>query len=130
MLRKEFYWPNMKGETAQYLAKCIECQQVKVEHRHPTRLLQPLPIPEWKWEIISMDFITGFPKSNKHNDSIMVVVDKLSKETHFIPVKSTYKSINIANIFMKEIFRLHGIPKTIISDRDTKFTGKVLESLV
>jgi hypothetical protein len=62
MLRKEFYWPNMKGETVEYLAKCIECQQVKVEHQHPARLLQPLPIPEWKWEIISMDFITGYLK--------------------------------------------------------------------
>jgi hypothetical protein len=96
MLRKEFYWPNMKGETTEYLARCLECQQVKVEHQHPTGLLQPLPIPEWKWEVISMDFITGLPRSSKQNDSIMVVVDKLSKETHFIPVKSTYKAINIA----------------------------------
>jgi hypothetical protein len=79
MLRKEFYWPNMKGETAEYLARCLECQQVKVEHQHPARLLQPLPIPEWKWEVISMDFITGLPRSSKQNDSIMVVVDKLSK---------------------------------------------------
>jgi hypothetical protein len=64
-------------------------------------MLQPLPIPEWKWETISMDFITGLPKSTKHNDDIMVVVDKLSKVAHFIPVKSTYKEIDIASIFMK-----------------------------
>ena len=104
MLRKEFYWPNMKGETIECLAKCIECQQAKVEHCHPVRLLQPLRFPEWKWKNISVDFITSFPKSSKQNDSIMVFVDKLSKETHFISVKSTYKSINIADIFMKEIF--------------------------
>jgi hypothetical protein len=79
-------------------------------------LLQPLPIPEWKWETISMDFITVLPKSTKQNDAIMVVVDKLSNFSHFVPVKSTYKEIDIANIFMKEIFRLHGMPKEIISN--------------
>ena len=102
----------------------------KTKHQHPFGLLQPLPIPEWKWEIISIDFITGLPKTNKQHDSIMVVVDKLSKPAHFIPVNSTFKSINIANIFMKEIFRLHGIPKVVISDRDVKFTGNLLEILV
>ena len=75
--RKQFYWPVMKKDIAEYLAKCIECQQVKAEHQHPAELLQPLPIPEWKWETISMDFIIGFPKSTKQNDIIMVVVDKL-----------------------------------------------------
>ena len=84
-------------------------------------LLQPFPIPEWKWEVISVNFITGLPKSNKQNDSIFVVIDKLSKESHFILVNSTYKAVNIADIFLKEIFRLHGIPKAIISDPDTKF---------
>jgi hypothetical protein len=64
----------MKSETTEYLSKCLDCQQVKVEHQHPTGLLQPLPIPEWKWEIISMDFITGFPKTQRQNDSIMVVL--------------------------------------------------------
>jgi hypothetical protein len=92
-------------------------------------LLQPLPIPEWKWEIISLDFITGLPKNQKKNDSIMVVIDKLSKSAHFIPVKSTYKAINIAEIFMKEIFRLHGIPKMVISHRDVKFMSKFWKEL-
>jgi hypothetical protein len=128
-LRKLFYWPNMKGETTEYLSKCLDCQQVKVEHQHPAGLLQPLPIPEWKWEIISLDFITGLPKTQKQNDSIMVVIDKLSKSAHFIPVKSTYKAINIAEIFMKEIFRLHGIPKMVISDRDVKFTSTFWKEL-
>jgi hypothetical protein len=119
----------MKKDIAEYIAKCLECQQVKVEHRHPVGLLQPLQIPEWKWEVISMDFITGFPRTTKQHDAIMVVVDKLSKETHFILVKSTYKEIDIANIFMKEIFRLHGMPKTIISDRDAKFTSNFWKGL-
>ena len=68
----------MKSETTDYLSKCLDFQQVKVEHQHPTCLLQPLPIPKWKWEIISMDFITDFPKTQRQHDSIMVVVDKLS----------------------------------------------------
>jgi hypothetical protein len=93
-------------------------------------LLQPLPIPEWKWETISMDFIIGLPKSSKQNDAIMVVVEKLSKYAHFIPVKSTCKEIDISNIFMKEIFRLHGMPREIVSDRDTKFTSSFWKSLM
>jgi hypothetical protein len=80
-------------------------------------------VPEWKWETISLDFIIGLPKNQKQNDSIMVVNDKLSKSTHFIPMKFTFKDIKIAEIFMKEIFRLHGIPKIVISDRDVKFTS-------
>ena len=86
----------MKGKTKEYLARCQDCQQVKAEHQHPTSLLQPLPVPEWKWETISLDFIIGLPKTQKQNDSIMVVIDKLSKFAHFIFVKSTLKDINIA----------------------------------
>jgi hypothetical protein len=91
----------MKGEIAEYLARCRDCQQVKTEHQHPASLLQPLPVPEWKWETISLDFITGLPKTQKHNDSIMAVIDKLSKYAHFSLVKSTFKAINITEIFMK-----------------------------
>ena len=119
----------MKNELAEYIATCFECQQVKAEHQHPAGLLQPLPIPRWKWEIISLDFIIGLPRNRNQNDSIMVVVDKLSKETHFIPVNTTYKAANIAEIFIKQIFRLHGIPKVIIYDRDPKFTSNLWNSL-
>jgi hypothetical protein len=128
--RKQFYWPGLKKHIDNYLARCLECQQVKAEHPHPVGLLQPLPIPDWKWETISMDFITRLPKSTKQNDAIMVVVDKLSKSSHFVPIKSTCKAIDIANIFMKEIFRLHGMPKEIVSDRDTKFTSRFWKSLM
>jgi len=81
----------MKDEVEKYLARCMECPQVKAEHQHPTGLLQPLPILEWKWGVISMDFITGLTKNSKQNDFIMVVVYKISKATHFIPVKSLIK---------------------------------------
>ena len=97
---------------------CMKCMQVKVEHQHPASLLQPLAVPKWKWEVVSMHFITGLPMTWRQHDSIMVVVDKLTKEVHFIPVKSTYETGDIAKIFMKEIFKLHGLPKEIISDRD------------
>ena len=73
MLRKWYFWPNMKNEVAEFLVRCIEFQQVKDEHQHPIGLLQPLPISNWKWEVIDLDFITGLPKNQKQNDSIMVV---------------------------------------------------------
>ena len=104
MLSKEYFWLNMKTKVAEYIARCFECQQVKTEHQHPAGWLQPLPIPSWKWEIISLDFITGLPRNQNQNDSIMVVVDKLSKAAHFIPVKTTYKAANIADIFLKKFF--------------------------
>ena len=94
----------MKTEVEKYISRCFECQQVKTEHQHPAGLLHPLPIPSWKWEIISLDFVTGLPRNQNLNDSIMVVVDKLSKAAHFIHVKTTYKVANIADIFLKQIF--------------------------
>ena len=114
---------------AEYIARCFECQQVKNEHQHLAGLLQPLPIPSWKWEIISLDFIIRLPRNHNLTDSIMVFTDKLSKSTHFILVKTTYKAANIADIFLKHIFWLDGIPKVIISDIDPKFTGNFWKSL-
>eukprot|EP00253_Pinus_taeda_P016913 PITA_16913 len=119
----------MKKNIVEYLSQCLECQQIKAEHQHPAGLLQPLPVPEWKWEVISMDFITGLPKTKRNNDSIFVVVDKLSKAAHFIPVQSTYRAAQIAHIFMQNIFKLHGLPKTIISDCDVKFTSAFWKTL-
>jgi hypothetical protein len=97
---------------------------VKAECKHPGGLLQPIAIPEWKWEVISMDFITGFPKTVRQHDSIMVVVDRLTKVAHFIPVKSTFSASDVAQVFIRDVVRLHGVPKKIVSDRDAKFTSK------
>jgi hypothetical protein len=119
----------MKKEVAYFIAGCLECQKVKVEHRHPVGLLQPLPIPEWKWEVVTMDFITKLPRTNTQHDYIMVVVDNLTKDAHFVPVQLTHKAVNIVDVYMKEIARLHGIPKTIVSDRDPKFTSKFWKGL-
>ena len=107
----------------------MEFQKVKEEHRHPTGLLQPFPIPEWKWEVVTMDFIIGFPRTSKQHDAIMVVVDKLTKASHFIPMKVTPKETNVVDIDMRKVSCLHGIPKTIVSDRDPNFTSKFWKGL-
>jgi hypothetical protein len=119
----------MQKEITEYIDKCLECQKVKVEHKHPSWLLHPLPIPERKWEVVTMDFITKFPRTSKQHDSIMVVVDKLTKSAHFIPMKVTHKETNVVDIYMREVTHLHGIPKTIVSDRDPNFTSKFWKGL-
>ena len=101
--RKQCFWTGMKKDMDEYISRCMKCQQVKVEHQHPASLLQSLPVPEWKWEVTSMDFITGLPMTWTQHDSIMVVVDKFAKVAHFIPVKSTHKTNDIAKIFMKAL---------------------------
>jgi hypothetical protein len=123
VVKNKFYWHGMKNEVVVYIAKCMECQKVKAEHIHPAGLLQLIPIPEWKWEVVTMDFITKLHRTAKQHDFIMVVVDKLTKATHFIPVKSVHKSANIVDIYMRENSKLHGVPKTILSDEDSKFTS-------
>jgi hypothetical protein len=91
----------MKKEVANFIVNYLECQKVKVEHRHPAGLIQPLPIPEWKWKVVRMDFVTKLPKTRKQHDSIMVVGDNLTKATHFIPVKLTHKEVNIYDVYMR-----------------------------
>ncbi|GAU39803.1 hypothetical protein TSUD_219780 [Trifolium subterraneum] len=122
-LKKNYWWPNMKTEIAEFVSRCIVCQQVKIEHQKPAGPLQPLEIPEWKWEHITMDFVTGLPRNQKGEDSIWVIVDRLTKSAHFIAVKSTYKASRYAEIFLEEIVKLHGIPLSIVSDRDPTFTS-------
>ena len=127
--RKQYFWPGMKKDMAKYISRCMKCQQVKVEHQHRAGLLQPFPVTKWKWEVISMDFTTGFPMTLRQHDSIMVVVENLTKESHFILVNSTYKADSIAKIFMKEIFKLHGFPKAVVSERDVKFNSNFWKGL-
>jgi hypothetical protein len=93
----------MKKEVAYFIVICLECQKVKDEHKHPVGLLQPLPIPKWKWEVVTMDFITNLPRTTKQHDSIMVVVEKITKDTHFIPLKSVHKATDIVEIYIREI---------------------------
>jgi hypothetical protein len=114
---KQHYWrTKMKIEIASYVAKCDTCRRVKAIHMKTAGPLQSLPIPTWKWDDISMDFIVGLPRTAKGFDSIWVIVDRLTKTTHFLPVKTYYPVITYAQIYVARILSLHGIPKTIVSD--------------
>jgi hypothetical protein len=123
-LKTRYWWYGMKQDVTEYVALCDTCQRVKAEHQRPVRLLQPLKIPEWKWEEIGMDFIVGLPHTQAGYDSIWVIVDRLTKATHFIPVKKTYFGANLAVLYMSRIMCLHGVPKKIVSDRGSQFTSK------
>jgi hypothetical protein len=122
-LKSRFWWSHMKRDIVEYIALCDVYNRVKVEHEKPAGLLQPLPIAEWKWDNIGMDFITGLPRTKSGYDSIRVVVDHLTKVAHFIPVKTTYTSARLAKIYMNRIVCLHGVPKSIVSDRGTQLTS-------
>nr|AAM74314.2 Putative retroelement [Oryza sativa Japonica Group]ABB47411.1 retrotransposon protein, putative, Ty3-gypsy subclass [Oryza sativa Japonica Group] len=128
-LKQQFWWASMRREIAEYVALCDVCQRVKAEHRKPAGLLQPLKIPKWKWEEIGMDFITGLPRTSAGHDSIWVVVDRLTKVAHFIPVKTTYTGNKLAELYMARVVCLHGAPKKIVSDRGSQFTSKFWQKL-
>jgi transposase InsO family protein len=128
-LKEQFWWHGMKREIASFISKCDICQRVKAERQRPAGLLQPLQVPEWKWESVGMDFITGFPRSSYGNVSIWVIVDRLTKVAHFIPVKTTYTSGQLADLYLSRIVSFHGVPKTIVSDRGTQFTSRFWRSL-
>ena len=132
-LKMSFWWSGMKRDVSEFVTKCLVCQRVKAEHQAPSGLLQPIKIPEWKWDRITMDFVVGLPLTGRRHDSVWVVVDRLTKSAHFLPVRTDYSLDKLAELYIKEIVRLHGIPVSIISDRDPRFTsrfwGKLQEAL-
>ena len=128
-LKKLYWWQNMKAEIATYVSKCLTCAKVKVEYQKPSGLLQQPEIPEWKWERITMDFITKLPKTTSGLDTIWVIVDRLTKSAHFLPIKETDKLEKLTRTYLREIVRLHGVPISIISDRDSRFTSRFWQSL-
>ena len=113
----------MKREIAKYVSECDVCQRIKASHLKMASTLQPLPIPSWKWEDISMDFIVGLPNTSQKHDSIWVIIDRLTKTAHFLPVHSTYSTKKYAEVYLDQIVHLHGVPKTIISDRGAQFVA-------
>ncbi|KAL0534457.1 hypothetical protein IC582_028748 [Cucumis melo] len=128
-LKRIYWWRNMKREVAEFVSRCLVCQQVKAPRQKPAGLLQPLSIPEWKWENVSMDFITRLPRTLRGFTMIWVVVDRLTKSAHFVMGKSTYTASKWAHLYMSEIVRLHGVPVSIVSDRDARFTSKFWKGL-
>ena len=105
------------------------CQQVKADHQKPSRLLQPLLVPQWKWEHISIHFVVGLPRSQQNHDAIWVIVDRLTKSAHFIAYNMTYPVEKMSHLYLQYIVRLHGVPVSIVSDRDSRFTSEFLKSL-
>ncbi|KAL4026010.1 hypothetical protein IC575_014417 [Cucumis melo] len=128
-LKRVYWWRNMKRKVAKFVSKCLVCQQVKAPRQKPACLLQPLSVPEWKWENLSMDFIRGLPRTLRGFTVIWVVVDRLTKSAHFIPGKSTYTASKWAQLYMSKIMRLHGVLVSIVSDRDARFTSKFWKGL-
>src|SRR5580765_777218 len=128
-LKQNFWWPGMKRQVAEFVAACLTCQKAKVEHQRPAGMLQSLDVPEWKWDSVSMDFVVALPTTRKRFDSIWVIVDRLTKSAHFLPVRTTYKVEDLARVYVAEIVRLHGVPTSIVSDRDPKFTSRFWNAL-
>nr|GEU29074.1 reverse transcriptase domain-containing protein [Tanacetum cinerariifolium] len=128
-LRKLYWWPNMKVDTATYVSQCLTCAKVKAEHLKPSGLLQQPEIPEWKWENVTMDFVTRLPRTPSGYDSIWVTVDRLTKSAHFLPKKKTDSIEKLAELYLKEIVCRNGIPMSVISDRDSLFTSRFWVSL-
>jgi hypothetical protein len=128
-LKQNFWWTRMKREIARYVSECDICQRVKASHLKTAGILQPLPIPSWKWEDISMDFIIGLPNTSQRHDSIWVIVDRLTKTAHFLPMHTNYNAKKYAKIYLDQIVRLQGVPKMIISDRRAQFIARFWEQL-
>jgi hypothetical protein len=122
-LKKSLWGTRMKREIVRYVSECDTCRRVKADHLRPAENLQPLSIPEWKWENICMNFIVGLPLNSRGYNSIWVIVDRLTKSAHFIPVSTTYRVRQYAKLYLSHIVRYHGILKTIISDRGSIFVA-------
>ena len=121
-VKKDFFWDGLKTNFQRFVAECLVCQKHKVETIKSPGLLQPLAIPSQCWEEVSMDFITGLPKS-EGNIVIMVIVDRLTKYTHFCELSHPFKASIVSTAFMETIQNLHGRPNIIVSDKDPIFTG-------
>jgi hypothetical protein len=123
VLADHFFWPKMRRDVETHVLHCESCHKAK-SRLNPHGLYTPLPIPSAPWEDISMNFVLGLPRTKKRRDSIFIVVDRFSKMAHFIPCYKSDDASRIVELFFKEIVRLHGVPRTVVLDRDTKFSDR------
>ncbi|KAJ9543867.1 hypothetical protein OSB04_023574 [Centaurea solstitialis] len=124
-LRKSYWWPGMKRDVGRRVERCLTCLQVKAEHQKPHGKLQPLAVPEWKWDEITMDLVVKLPRTVKGHDSIWVIVDRLTKSAHFLPIRESWSTERMAELYVSEIVKRHGVPLAIVSDRDTRFASRI-----
>ena len=113
-LRRQYYWSRVKRHVRDFVRRCLTCQQVKAEHQKPSRLLQPLEVAEWKWEHVTMDFVTHLPRTQRRHDVVWVIVDRLTKSTHFLAVQTTFTLEEFCQLYICEIVWLHGVPVPIV----------------
>ncbi|GJU76898.1 putative reverse transcriptase domain-containing protein [Tanacetum coccineum] len=128
-LRDMYWWPGMKRDIATCVSKCLTCSKVKAEHQRTSGLLQQPEIPEWKWDKITMDFITKLPRSKNGHDTIWVIVDRLTKSAHFLAIREDYSTERLARIYIDKIVARHGVLVSIISDRDGRFTSRCWQTV-
>nr|GEX46103.1 putative reverse transcriptase domain-containing protein [Tanacetum cinerariifolium] len=127
-IKKLYWWPNMKANIATYVSKCLTCARFKAEHQRPSGLLVQSAIPEWKWDNITMDFITKLPKSSQGFDTIWVIIDRLTKSAYFLPIRENDHLEKLARLYLNRIIARHGILVSIIYDRDGRFTSNFWRS--
>ena len=123
-IHRHFYWPALYGMVRRYVTSCDSCQRNKSANRRPAGLLQPLQVPIRPWESVSMDFITHLPLTASGADALLVVVDRFSKQAHFVPTTNTVTAAGTARLYFDNIYRTHGLPQSIVSDRDPRFTSR------
>ena len=112
----------MKKDIAEFVSQCLVCQQVKAEHQSPAGRMQPLFISEWKWDHITMDFVVGLPRTRSGRDAVWVIVDRLTKSAHFLAINISFFLDQLARIYVNEVVSRHGVPMSIVLDRDPRFT--------
>jgi len=123
-LREDLWWPGIKRDVTEYVERCMTCRRVKAENQKLHGKLQPLEIPVWKWEHITMDFVTKLPRTLRKFDTIWVIVDRLTKSAQFIPIQESSSAERLTDIYVREVVTRHGVPVSIISDTNIRFTSR------
>ena len=127
-LRRKYYLSGMKRHIGDFVRRCLTCQQVKAEHQKPVELLQPLEVAQWKWGNITMDFVAHLPQTQRRHDAVWVIVDHLRKSALFLAIRMTFTLEEFYRLYIREIVPLHGVPVSIVSDRDPRFMAHFWKS--